>query len=175
MKKTIKIILTLGLAITMLFAVVGLSGCGATVLDCICDESCNGECNFELVIDVENTTLLQREDVLIVSIRLYNKSGQDIRIGYQPMSVFSGWIYDYYLGPPLYRPQRRIIRTMRNNEYFYNVQEISIDNLVLPIGIHCLSYRATFLIGYGVFSERFVWVWSNVIQIAIIEGEQTNV
>jgi|GEM_PF-1425025 len=62
-RKPMSILIAVGLAITMIFAVVALAACNngggeiGNPIYCICEDECYGECNFSLTIEVDSFVL----------------------------------------------------------------------------------------------------------------------
>jgi len=177
--------------ITGILIIMGLglfAACDVIRLNCICDEGCDGVCNFELVIDVEDATLVQDEgNMFKVHIKLYNRSGQDIRIAYHPSRFLIGVLNNFPLnsivtGSSRRRDYNHLI--IPNNEYFHAVREISTKirvpsdkgRIALPVGTHELWYRMSFIINFHNRSNlRILMMWSDIIQIITTEGDYKNV
>ena len=139
-----------------------MMGCKGNSIECVCDEGCNGACNFELTIWVEETTVAWGEGFYL-NAELKNLSGEDLRIHYY-------FIFLRVSPDPQHRNPSIPIRS-RSFKDGEAIQLTFAD--AFPRGNYQLQYRTSFYLDWrqrdsAYNDERRVIIYSNIIEISVI-------
>jgi len=182
--KTKKII-TIGIVLALLFSTFVFAGCSSRVR-CVCDDGCDGGCNFLLTITVEETTLPHGEN-FEVHIELKNVSGRDVRIYYFDRfgttgSLFiphisGGWRYPII--EISFSPQASILHSNESIKKTWYLGELHYHDILLmgdiskflSIGTHDIIVSASFHLRWRESSHRrnrSIRMYSNTVILTVV-------
>ena len=169
----VKKIMGIGMVIVLLCGIILMGvGCrNGTEIDCLYGEDCNGACNFELAIELEEN-IMPLGKAFRGNIEFRNVSGQDIRVGYFffwpaiTETTWNGYFYEFVAREIAQRPSFVTIPKDEN---------MRLDNVVLALpeinGVHQLQLGITFYTNWRNWAHNYryrIQVLSNTIEIAVL-------